>query len=190
MHHKASQVPQETYHRLYWYAQRNVDPHKIAATLNLSLKTVQHLLDRLKSEKTGPTAGVAKSEPDEPDNTLAASNSAPFLDLFVFSKTRYTIIDLNGCVCKETVEKFKDEIIKIAGAGWIPLALRMADALHVDASGIEAIFSLFGDFKKNGRYLAILDPSPGLEPIFKHYDIESKIPIFGTERAFEDHAFS
>jgi anti-anti-sigma regulatory factor len=126
----------------------------------------------------------------EPDNTTAALKSAPFLDLFVFSKTRYTIIDLNGSVCKETVEKFKDEITKIAGAGWIPLALRMADALHVDASGIEAVLSLFGDFKKKGRYLAILDPSPGLEPIFKRYDIESKISIFGTERAFEDHAFS
>jgi anti-anti-sigma regulatory factor len=187
MHHKASQLPQETYHRLYWYVQRKVDPHKIAAALNLPVKTVLHLMERLKQD-TGDSAHESKMS--EVSAVPAATKDAPFLDMFVFSKTRYTIIDLNGFICKETVQKLKEEVNKIAGVGWLPLALRMADAQHVDALGIDALLLLYGEFKKNRRYMAILDPSPDLEPIFKHYDIEAKIPIFGTERAFEDHAFS
>lgn len=113
-----------------------------------------------------------------------------FLDVFVFSKTRYTVIDINGFVCKETLAKFKEEFKKIAGAGWMPLALRMADVQAVDTVAIDALLSLHNEFKKNGRYMAILDPSPGLEPVFKQHDLDVKIPIFGTERAFEESAFS
>ena len=71
----------------------------------------------------------------------------------------------------------------------MPLALRMADVRAVDAMAIDALLSLNNEFKKNRRYMAILDPSPGLEPVFKQHDLDEKIPIFGTERAFEESAF-
>ena len=187
MHHKSSQLSKDTYHRLYWYAQRNVDPHRIAAALNLPLKTVSHLISRLKSDSIVTLTAAPKTAawPQQ-----KPSEETIFLDIFVFSKTRYTVIDINGFVCKDTIPKLKEEFKKIAGFGWLPLALRMADVQIVDTMGIDALLSLHSDFKKNGRYMAILDPSPGLEPVFKKHDLDEKIPIFGTERAFEESAFS
>ena len=187
MHHKSSQLPKDTYHRLYWYAQRNVDPHRIAAALNLPLKTVSHLISRLKTEAIAQPAATQKATARSQEKP---SEETIFLDVFVFSKTRYTVIDINGFVCKETLAKFKEEFKKIAGTGWMPLALRMADVQAVDTVAIDALLSLHNEFKKNRRYMAILDPSPGLEPVFKQHDLDEKIPIFGTERAFEESAFS
>jgi anti-anti-sigma factor len=108
----------------------------------------------------------------------------------MFSKTRYSVIDINGFICKETIPRLNEEFRKIAGAGWLPLALRMTDVQNIDTAGIDALLSLHGDFMKSGRYMAILDPSPGLEPVFKQHGLDEKIPIFGTERAFEESAFS
>ncbi|MGB7568452.1 MAG: STAS domain-containing protein [Chitinivibrionales bacterium] len=187
MLHKPSQLPKDTYHRLYWYAQRNVDPHRIAAALNLPVKTVLHLISRLKSETVVPPVPTQKTAARL---QRKLSEETIFLDIFVFSKTRYTVIDINGFVCKETIPKLRQEFEKIAGAGWLPLALRMTDVQNIDTTGIDALLSLHRDFKENGRYLAILDPSPGLEPFFKQHDLDEKIPIFGTEQAFEESAFS
>jgi anti-anti-sigma regulatory factor len=188
MHYKSSQLPTDTYHRLYWHAQRNVDPHRIAAALNLPVKTVVHLIKRLKSETIVPLTSIQKTAAQPQQKPFQGTM---FLDIFVFSKTRYTVIDINGFVCKETVPKLKEEFKKITGsAGWLPLALRMADVQVVDTAAIEALLSLHGECKENGRYMGILDPSPGLEPVFKQHDLDEKIPIFGTERAFEENAFS
>jgi anti-anti-sigma regulatory factor len=187
MHHKSSQLPKDAYHRLYWYVQRNVDPHRIAAALNLPVKTVLHLIGRLKSETVSPPAATPKIPARSPKKP---SDKNIFLDMFVFSKTRYTVVDINGFVCKETIPKLKEGFKKIAGTGRLPLALRMSDVQSIDKSGIDEVLSLHADFKKNGRYMALLDPSPGLEPVFKQHNLDEKIPIFGTERAFEESAFS
>lgn len=186
MAHNSSQLPKDTYHRLYWYAKRNVDPHRIAAALNLSYKTVTHLIKRLRSETISGPAPAQKSA-DSPKHKQ--SKETLFLDIFIFAKTRYTVIDINGYICKETVPKLNEEFKKIAGSGRLPLALRMADVQNIDSAGIEALVSMYGDFKKNGRYMAILDPSPDLDSVFKHHDLDKTIPIFGTERAFEENAF-
>jgi hypothetical protein len=38
--------------------------------------------------------------------------------------------------------------------------------------------------------MAILDPSPDIDKLLAQFHIDSTIPVFGTERAFEEAAFS
>ena len=52
------------------------------------------------------------------------------------------------------------------------------------------LLSVKESFNALGRYFAILDPSAAIEEDLITYNIEAKIPIFGTERAFEETAFS
>jgi hypothetical protein len=39
------------------------------------------------------------------------------------------------------------------------------------------------------RFVAILDPPARIEKQLIEFKIEGKVPIFGTERTFEEHAF-
>jgi len=108
MHNKSSQLPQDLYHRLYWYVKRNVDPGRIAAALDLPIKTAHHLISRLATKK---------------DSTAI----------------------IQHC------QKLKEEIVKISASDRRPLAL--------------------------------------IDAVFKQHGLDASIPIFGTELAFEEHAF-
>jgi anti-anti-sigma factor len=184
---KSSQLPQDLYHRLYWYAKRNIDPMRIAASLNLPIKTVQHFVDRFKTESNSVLAKIDKESADP--SSLPPLNKGNFLDIFIFIKTRYSVVDISGYLDKQHVDKFSDVLKKTMSAQRNPLALKMTDILHIDKTGAEALISLHSECKQMGRYCAILDPSTVIEPAIKQYGIEKKIPIFGTELGFEEHAF-
>jgi anti-anti-sigma factor len=184
---KSSQLPKDLYHRLYWYAKRNVDPIRIAASLNLPLKMVQHFIDRFKTEKN---TAFSKSEKEAPDHSLPpASNKGDFLDIFIFTKTRYSVVDISGSLDKQHVDKFIEVLKKTMAAQRNPLALKMTDIQHLDKTGAETILFLHAECKQMGRYCAILDPSAAIEPVLKQYEIDKKIKIFGTELGFEEQAF-
>jgi anti-anti-sigma factor len=187
MHNKQSQLPQDIYHRLYWYAQRNVDPKRIAGALNLPIKTVMHLIDKLKSEKQIPDNETPKDQKAR-EGAREADKSC-YVDVFMFAKTRYTIIDISGNIDKNNTQKMREELIKLVGADRKPLALKMADVWSIDESGIMAIKTLYTGIKHQGRYCAILDPSPAMEEGIKKFGLDETIPVFGTEIAFEEHAF-
>jgi anti-anti-sigma factor len=186
MPHAAPQLPNEIYHRLYWYVKRNVDPVRIAASMALSLKTVNHFINRFKAEKdlVPPTFPAADSK-----KPAAPVEGMDFLDVFVFSKTRHSIIDISGSVDKKNADKLKEMLLKTKASHRNPVALKMTDVITIDNIGAETILSLYREFKLNEHYFAILDPSAAIEPALKQYGIDGTIPIFGTEIAFEEHAF-
>ena len=186
MHHKTSQLPKEIYHRLYSYAKRNVDPVRIAAAMNLPLKTVHYFISRFNSEKD---AEPPTRLPDPAAQSPSVPARGDFLDTFIFAKTRHSIVDISGSIDKHHVGKLRDTLMKLSSSHRNPLALKMTDVQFIDATGAEMILSLYAEFKQRGRYCAILDPSPEIEPILKQHKIDKEIPIFGTELAFEEHAF-
>jgi anti-anti-sigma factor len=190
MHNKSSQLPQDIYHRLYWYGRRKVDPAKIAAALNLPIKTVRNLIEKLGCEPAQePNAAKAATPALQDIRPSATANAADFLDLFVFTKTRYSVVDISGSIVKHHLQKLRDTLYKISRSDRKPFALKMTEVHLVDESGIGALKTLYTGFKHQERYCAILDPSPDIEPIIKHYGLDAIIPIFGTELAFEEHAF-
>ena len=186
MNDKGSQLPKDIYHRLYWYAKRKVDPARIALALNLPIKTVHHILAKL-AEEGKPAPLSEKKSSDGPK----AAKPAPgdFLDLFVFTKTRYSVVDISGSIDKKNIQKFRESFLKITGSDRKPLALKMTDVTSIDETGIHSLKTLYTGIRHQGRYCAILDPAPGIEPILKQHGVDVIIPIFGTELAFEEHAF-
>jgi anti-anti-sigma factor len=186
MPHTTPQLPSEIYHRLYWYAKRNVDPVRIAAAMDLPLKTVNHFIKRFKAEKGFSSPTLPAGDARKP---AATAERMDFLDIFVFSKTRHSIIEICGSVDKKNAAKLKEMLLKTKSSHRNPVALKMTDVKNVDAIGAETILSLFAELKLAGRYFAILDPSAAIEPALRQFGIDGSIPIFGTEIAFEEHAF-
>ena len=170
---------------MYWYAKRNVDPARIAAALNLPIKTVQHLIDILGEEKKPDGAKHLKKQLPF---AAEASSADDFLDLFAFTKTRYTVVDISGSIVKQYLPKLRELLLKVGIADRKPFALKMTDVALIDESGIAAIKTLYTGFKHQGRYCAILDPSPAVESVIKQHGLDTIIPIFGTEIAFEEKA--
>jgi ABC-type transporter Mla MlaB component len=186
-----SQIPQEIYHRIYWYAKRNVDSRLIAHALNLPLKTVEHLLEKMSS------ADHIQPPPEEPSNKENTHQKQPhsqprpsdFLDVFTFVKTRYTVIDISGMATSANIDKLHAELKKLLASDWKAVALRMTDVKEIDEEGFNAICTFYEAYSKMRRYTAILDPSPKVDSLLALHKLDKKIPVFGTESAFEEKAF-
>jgi ABC-type transporter Mla MlaB component len=194
MSHKSSHLPQEIYHRIYWYAKRNVDPHVIAHTLKLPLKTVEHILERFSAterSETGPHAPAAHTHTfaKNAGHELTPASEEDFLDIFLFVKTRYTVMDISGMMTKGNMHKLTAELHKLRSSDLKAVAIRLADLRQLDEDGLAALIVFHDDFKKMGRYIAVLDPSLEAETFIAEHDPEKKLPLFGTETAFESHAF-
>jgi anti-anti-sigma regulatory factor len=191
MSHKQSHhLPQDIYHRIYWYAKRNVDPRVIAHTLKIPLRTVERIIEKLSSAENLKPIPPVESE-DHLHAKQSASQPYPkeFLDVFAFTKTRYTVVDFNGMVTKANAEKLDSELRKLLASDWKAVALRMADVKAIDEEGFGAIAAFYEAFVNMRRFTAILDPSPELDAFLEARDPDVRIPVFGTESAFESKAF-
>ena len=174
----------EIYHRIYRLIKRRISPHIIAATLNLPLRTVLGVISRLEkteslSERKHPSHGNEKD-----------SGGSDFLDIYFYPKTRYAIIDLVGYLSDSYTSLLQTEITKTLASNWKAVAIRMSDIHFICDSAARVLLSSKDHFDTIGRYFAILDPSPEIESALSVFKIETGIPIFGTERAFEEAAFS
>jgi anti-anti-sigma regulatory factor len=183
MTHKSSHLPQEIYHRIYWYAKRNVDPHVIAQTLKLPLRTVEHVIERFSA------AALPHKHATSPGDEGAARDDVDFLDIFLFVKTRYAIMDMSGMVTKKNLHKLTTEFHKLRSSDLKAVAISMTDVRQLDEDGLAALIALSSDLRKMGRYSAVLDPSPAADAFITEHDPGKNLPVFGTETAFEAHAF-
>jgi ABC-type transporter Mla MlaB component len=192
MTHKSSHLPQETYHRIYWYAKRNVDPGIIAHTLQLPLKTIEHIVERFKTADR-KIAGKHGSEPAVHIPNAVFEKAQPadedFLDIFMFVKTRYAVMDMSGMVTKKNINRLVAELGKLESSELKAVAISLADVKQIDDDGLGALIALHEKFSKTGRFVAILDPSPAADAFILERAADKKIPVFGTETAFESHAF-
>ncbi|MBN1576146.1 MAG: anti-sigma factor antagonist [Chitinispirillaceae bacterium] len=174
----------EIYHRIYRLIKRQISPHIIAATLHLPLRTILGVINRL--ERTESLLEHQQPYPGDAET----SNSSEFLDIYFYPKTRYAILDLVGSLSDSYTGLLQDEIQKTLALKWKAVAIKMSAIHFLCETAAGVLLSSKDTFATLGRYLALLDPSPEIESALGTYNIENEIPIFGTERAFEEAAFS
>lgn len=182
MQNRSDELSLEMYHRIYRMIKRNIEPKIIAATLNLPLKTINSIVLRIKQKDN---SGITNSEFVSNEHSVS-----DFLDVYLYTKTRYAVIQLVGVLHKRNLYLLEKEIEKAYTAPWKATALQLTDVQLIDSDSCNFILSSFTKFQGLGRFLAILDPSPQIEATLCEFKIEDTVPIFGTERAFEDAAFS
>lgn len=184
MQNRADELSQEMYHRIYRMIKRDVEPKLIAATLNLPLKTITNIIFRMK-QRDNQNSTTTVSPSNESEQVVS-----DFLDAYLYTKTRYAVIQLVGVLHVHNLYLLEKEVEKSISASWKAVAIRMTDLHLIDIDSCKFIQDSHKKFQGSGRYLAILDPSPEIEPILNQFGMEDVVPIFGTERAFEDAAFS
>jgi anti-anti-sigma regulatory factor len=167
------------YQRIYRFFRRNVEPDRIATTLDLPLKTVQNVLERFYQSQI-------KDEAD----AISSASEEPFLDVYVIPKVRYLVADISGWLTAEHEKKIRTELDNLAKSQWKVIALMMRDVIALDEFVTELLLAFYNQLIDRGRYTAILDPSPAIEAYIVEHKLEEQIPIFGTEKTFEDEAFS
>ena len=181
---QSKDISEEMYHRVYRLIKRNLNPHTIAATLNLPVRTVLGVINRIEK---GDTSGAADA-----DGTTTNSNHEPqeYLDIYSYPKTRYAILDLVGALTDTFTEKLQGELEKTITSSWKAVAVRMSDVSVLSENAGNLLVQAREKFNQLGRFLAILDPASAIESSLITYNIEPTVPVFGTESAFEDAAFS
>lgn len=178
------EISEEMYHRLYRLMKRKIAPKVIAHTLNLPLRTVEHIINRM--EKAGNEklklnkATIQKSQ--KPDDEK-------YLDIYFYTKTRYSILQLVGALTKPYCERFEKELQKVLMSSWKAIALEMSDLSLIEEPCSDLIISYYPKFQEKDKFLAILDPSPAIDSQLIELKLEDHIPVFGTELAFEESAF-
>ncbi len=177
------ELSEEMYRRIYRLIKRQIDPRVIAKTLNIPLRTVESIIGRFGRTSLDDLTSDTGQDPKE-------TTEKGFLDVYNYPKTRYSIIQLVGTLAKEHVSQFNDELEKISATAIKALAIRMSDVSSVDSDGAGVLIKYFEHFQTYGKFFAILDPPSELEASLNALKITETIPIFGTERAFEEAAFS
>jgi len=173
----------ELYHRIYRMAVKNVHTHRIAATLHLPIRTVQNVIDRLSISEKLKIKNKTRSNVVEDDPEIK------FLDIFILQKTRHTVADLCGYLIEENITHLSGELKKLNEVGAKAIAFQMSDIKEIDDAATEIILKFYSDYLTRGRFSAILDPSNIVEEYISQTDLDQKIPVFGTEKAFEEKAF-
>jgi len=182
---KQPELSEEMYRRIYRLIKRQVDPKVIANTVNIPLRTVESILSRFEKN-----AGNEFDFDTESDSGTVQSNETSFLDIYMYTKTRYAILQIVGTLTSEYLVQFTEELEKAYNSSLKALAVRLSDITSIDEAAGIILCKYNEKFLAYGKYFALLDPSPQLEAHLVEFKIDQAIPIFGTERAFEDAAFS
>lgn len=173
------------YHRVYRLMNRDTDPRLIAAALHLPLRTVLNVISRLKKTHSSETA----AQPEDAARR-ESGEEASFLDVYFLAKTRFAILQLVGHCTREQAPVLETELHKVQTSQWKAIALRMTDVTALDEGTAKKLLDFCLALKARERFIALLDPAPEIEPVLVRAGFEGTIPIFGTERAFEEDAFS
>jgi anti-anti-sigma regulatory factor len=178
-------LSEEMYHRVYRLMNRDTDPRLIAAALDLPLRTVLNVIARLRKNQLAEP--VVHGKPAEEKNK---TGSGSFLDVYFLTKTRYTVLQLVGHCTREQAPVLEIELHKAQSSSWKTIAVRMTDVTAMDEWTAQRLLEFCVTLKARERFVAILDPSSAIEQVIVRAGIEGKVPIFGTEHAFEEEAFS
>lgn len=177
------EISEEMYHRFYRLQKRNVPPEAIANTLNLPLRTVQQLINRMNMTHSKTSKKVTTVQ------NPGKSENVDYLDIYFYTKTRYSIIQLVGVLTEQYSENLDKELQKALSSSWKAIALEMSNVSLIDETCSNLIISYYQKFMGKDKFLAILDPSPAVDSQLIELKLENNVPVFGTELAFEDNAF-
>jgi len=171
----------DIYRRIYRLGKQGTDSRLIAATLKMPLKTVRAILEKLFSDPA-----TRKSMMKEEEEDVAAKDT---LSVFIFTKPRYAVVDLGGTLVEKNVEMLLRELDKLITAQHKAIAIRLTDVHTIDDNAITLFLDYKARFAAKAKYLGLLDPSQEVENLIYSKGLDEHIPIFGTERAFEENAF-
>ena len=165
----------EIYHRIYRLLAKGMPSEQVAMTLGISAKTVRNVSERFSDAKINKEAEVFERE--------------HYLDIYTINRSKFVVLDLNGAIRPESNEKLRGRLGEFLNSDCKALALLMKDVYDITVEGFAPIILFNIGFVNKGRYCAILNPCPIVESYITKHEIEKKIPVFGTEKAFEDAAF-
>lgn len=172
------------YHRIYRLAVRKVSADQIAITLDLPISVVKNVVDQFFSskskEKSKVTTVIVPVQEQE--------EKVSYLDIYILQRLRFSLVDINGMVTEEHNSRLSTEFDKILGSNYKTIALLMANVKAIDESGLATILTFNKNCLDRGRYCGILNPSEVIENLITHKGLDNMIPIFGTEKAFEESA--
>ena len=177
------EISEEMYHRFYRLHKRNIPPEAIANTLNLPLRTVKQLINRMNMTHSKTPKKVTTVQ-----NPVKSEN-ADYLDIYFYTKTRYSIIQLVGVLTEKYSENLDKELQKSLTSSWKAIALEMSNVSLIDETCSDLIISYYQNFLEKDKFLAILDPSPAVDSQLMELKLEGNVPVFGTELAFEENSF-
>lgn len=180
---KEKDISIDIYHRIYRMGVRKVPLDQIACTLDLPIKVIKNIVEKLFPVSKEPSYNEGKK-------TLKTyyPEKQPYLDIYISQRLRFSIIDLNGMVTDTNINRLQEELNKVLKSTLKTIAIRMSNVKAINETGLSTILSFQKDFSKRGRYTAILDPSKETEALIIEKEVEKVIPIFGTEKAFEENA--
>ena len=174
----------DMYHRIYRLAVRKVPADQIAITLDLPINTVRSIIEQFFSHN--------KTTPNEKAVSASKKDTSPsrqsYLDIYVLQRLRISVVDINGMVTENHKDVIESELNKILNSDLRLVALLMANVKAIDETGFSSLLTFHEQFTAKGRYSAILDPSRATEAFIEKNELESKIPVFGTEKTFEENA--
>jgi anti-anti-sigma regulatory factor len=182
---KQNELSQDMYHRIYRLAKRNVRAAVIAQTLRLPIDLIQSIVERLMARDKSPAHKEDRPKTPPP----APEPEEPFLDTVVVLKSHFAILDIGGMLTAINKPQLEKKLKEMIASTHKTLALRLTNAREIDEEGAQELFDFHAAFISKGRYAAILDPSPRVEHDIDRLGLDQKIPVFGTEIAFEEHAF-
>lgn len=186
MKHHQHTLSEDMYHRVYRLMNRGTDPRLIAAALDLPLRTILNVIARLRKSQSAESEIQRK-----PEEEKSIKGSSSFLDVYFLTKTRYTVLQLVGYCIREQAPVLEIELQKAQSSVWKTIALRMTDVIEIDEWTAKRLLEFCVMLKARERFVAILDPPPAIEEVIVvQTGFEGKVPIFGTEHAFEEEAFS
>jgi anti-anti-sigma regulatory factor len=185
MHHTHQELSEQIYRRIYRLHHQKADARIIAAALNLPLNTVHNVIDRIRGEKHAP-----KSPVHDAGRSTSKARHLNEIVAFTFSKVRYAVVDVSGPITGKNCEHLERELNNLLSSEFRAMAILLTEASALDEAGAKVIRDFHTAFAGKGRYAALLDPSPDIEPAIATLHLDDEIPIFGTERAFEESAFA
>ena len=107
----------------------------------------------------------------------------------IFTQDQIRCAATGGTLNQKTIGYLDKELDKIYVGHWKAIAVKMTDIVAIDEAASQNLLLYNKKFTEGNKFFAILDPSSTVEPLLLKYNLEDFIPIFGTERAFEDAAF-
>jgi len=165
------------YHRIYKLHQRKIPAQQIAATTHMPIKSVREIIKRLENK--------VKESPE----STTIPDMDPYLDTVITRTNKYTLIDFSGFFVSEFVETIKNALSEVRQQLGLTLAIKMDETFHIDMEAFSVLTSYNKDLRNVGKSLVLLSPSDAVEQFITENHVESQMTIFGTLRAFEEHAF-
>lgn len=165
------------YHRIYKLHQRKIPAQQIAATTHMPLQSVREIIKKLEGK-------------DKVSRKEVAPELEPYLDFHITKHNKYTLLDYSGFFMEEFMNTVKTSLSEIRQQLGQTVAIKMDEVVQADEITLNLIVTFSHELSHLAKTVVILSPSDAVEELIIENNIENHLKVFGTLRAFEEHAFN